>query len=413
MSKVICDICGTSYPETSTQCPICGCVRPAESAVVAEPQGESGGYTYVKGGRFSKANVRKRNQGIEPVAVSNKKEKKSTNKKAIGLIIVLSCLILIVGAMIAYILVGWSQKNPQGEGTQSGQETTEALEIPCTAITLSKLEIALSAEGEIWMLDAQVTPANCTDPVIYSSSNENVVTVSDGGKITCIGEGQAVITVSCGDQIAECKVSCAFEKPTEPPTVAPEGIRLNRNSITADYEGFTWTLYSGTVAMEDIVWTSDDPSVATIQNGKVVAVAEGQTMVHADYNGVRSSCTIICKFEEPTMPDENGEIGGDDPVENESVASDGDYQLYTQFGNKIGYDNGVKAYDVTVSVGESVGLYLKDSSGNTLTLDWVVTEGDSCSVEENFVTVVSSDSNCMVQAEYDGVTYYCYIRTIN
>jgi len=29
MSKIICDICGTSYPETAESCPICGCSRDA------------------------------------------------------------------------------------------------------------------------------------------------------------------------------------------------------------------------------------------------------------------------------------------------------------------------------------------------------------------------------------------------
>ena len=28
MSKIICDVCGTSYPETAAACPICGCARP-------------------------------------------------------------------------------------------------------------------------------------------------------------------------------------------------------------------------------------------------------------------------------------------------------------------------------------------------------------------------------------------------
>ena len=54
MSKVICDICGTSFPESATQCPICGCVRPAEVVSVPETEEEKTGYTYVKGGRFSK-----------------------------------------------------------------------------------------------------------------------------------------------------------------------------------------------------------------------------------------------------------------------------------------------------------------------------------------------------------------------
>ena len=32
MSKIICDICGTTYPETADCCPICGCSRnPSEN----------------------------------------------------------------------------------------------------------------------------------------------------------------------------------------------------------------------------------------------------------------------------------------------------------------------------------------------------------------------------------------------
>ena len=35
MSKIICDVCGTSYQDSATQCPICGCVRPIDARVVA------------------------------------------------------------------------------------------------------------------------------------------------------------------------------------------------------------------------------------------------------------------------------------------------------------------------------------------------------------------------------------------
>ena len=60
MSKIICEICGTSYPETSTQCPICGCVKPMDKSVVIDKEIQAGStYTYVKGGRFSKRNVKK------------------------------------------------------------------------------------------------------------------------------------------------------------------------------------------------------------------------------------------------------------------------------------------------------------------------------------------------------------------
>ena len=131
MSKVICDVCGTSYPETSTQCPICGCVRPADSPVVEEKDRETGSYTYVKGGRFSKSNVRKRSQST---AQEDKKENKPANKKAIGLIIVLICLILIVVFMILYILSGWS--NRQEQTKDPGNTQVDTTPVGCTGLSI-------------------------------------------------------------------------------------------------------------------------------------------------------------------------------------------------------------------------------------------------------------------------------------
>lgn len=406
MSKVICDICGTSYPETSTQCPICGCVRPAESTAVLDDVNDSGGYTYVKGGRFSKANVRKRNQGKETVPVEEKK--KETNKKALGLIIVLVCLILIVTSMIAVILLGWAERKSDIEGSTGTTAASANIDVPCTGLTLSQLEISMTSPGEIWILEASASPLNTTDKLVYASENEAVATVSDSGKVTCVGKGHAVITVTCGDQVAECKVSCDFEEATQPPTVAPQGIRLNRKSITADYEGFSWTLYEGDIANDQITWTSENESVATVENGVVTAVGEGVTEIHAVYNGVTTSCTITCEFEEATIPEGEGEDhGGSTPVDT------GEYALYTIWNDKVPFNDDLKAYDVTISVGQSVGFVLKNSAEEEVVFNWTITDGTSCTVEENYVTVINSDSNCTLEVEYEGIVYTCFIRTVN
>ena len=63
MSKIVCEVCGTSYPDTTTQCPICGNVKSDASAAAFGGATGAEGYTYVKGGRFSHANVKKRNNG--------------------------------------------------------------------------------------------------------------------------------------------------------------------------------------------------------------------------------------------------------------------------------------------------------------------------------------------------------------
>ena len=112
MSKIICDVCGTSYPDTATQCPICGCVRPADAHCVSagEQKETEKTYTYVKGGRFSKKNVRKRNmnkqtpsaaRAVEPVSSEDESEKKS-NK---GLVITAIVLLLAIIAVVLYLAV--------------------------------------------------------------------------------------------------------------------------------------------------------------------------------------------------------------------------------------------------------------------------------------------------------------------
>ena len=36
MSKIICDICGTTYPDTADCCPICGCSKDAAAEFLGE-----------------------------------------------------------------------------------------------------------------------------------------------------------------------------------------------------------------------------------------------------------------------------------------------------------------------------------------------------------------------------------------
>ena len=75
MSKIICDVCGTRYPETAEQCPICGHIRTAAGRtaedvfVMDDALGET--RQKVRGGRFSKSNVKKRTEGGRSVSRSS------------------------------------------------------------------------------------------------------------------------------------------------------------------------------------------------------------------------------------------------------------------------------------------------------------------------------------------------------
>lgn len=319
MSKIICDVCGTSYPETADQCPICGCVRPADVQGVIDhnENGEAkSGYTYVKGGRFSKANVKKRQMANQTVAYDDveseepETEERSGGNK--GLIITALVLLLAIVAVVIYITVrffglGGPQAAPEQTNGTTTVSTTEAT-IPCTKLSTTVHTIELSEAGSAWMLNILTEPSNTTDVITYTSSDETVATVSDKGKVTAVGVGQATITVTCGDQILDCRVICdieesteetteaATEETTEATTYTEDDLRLNRADITFSYEGETWNVYSGSIPVEEITWSVGNSAVATIENGVITAVGNGKTTIYAKYGDMEVSCIIRCSF---------------------------------------------------------------------------------------------------------------------
>ena len=78
--------------------------------------------------------------------------------------------------------------------------------VPCTGISIAPSTVVFDTLGATQQLTPTLTPADTTDIVHYVSSNEDVVTVSDSGLITCVGVGYTTITVTCGAQSATCAV---------------------------------------------------------------------------------------------------------------------------------------------------------------------------------------------------------------
>ena len=79
--------------------------------------------------------------------------------------------------------------------------------IPCEGITLSQSTISASALGVVTTLTATLTPADTTDQVVWTSSDEDVATVANG-VVTVVGVGTATITAACGTQSATCALTC-------------------------------------------------------------------------------------------------------------------------------------------------------------------------------------------------------------
>ena len=53
MSKIICDLCGTVYPDTEECCPTCGTDKPVTAQYMSEPDGAYAPHREYKIGRAS------------------------------------------------------------------------------------------------------------------------------------------------------------------------------------------------------------------------------------------------------------------------------------------------------------------------------------------------------------------------
>lgn len=331
MSKIICDICGTSYPETAKQCPICGCVRPGDVQRVTNEVTSDGnvstGYTHVKGGHFSKGNVKKRTKDINPAPAVKKNDVPKNNpadKESRGLVIVAIILLLAVIGVVIYIAVRFFGpiSNPN-DGTAS---TGNVQNIACTDIVLDTDALTFDEEGEVLLLNVSVQPKNTSDLISYRSEDTSVVTVNSVGKITVVGEGTTNIVITCGKITKKCAVTVQYPEnsnstegtegtsasdPTGESVNTTEELRLNRKDITFTSKGSRWNLYDGSIPRNQITWTSDDVAVASITDGVVVAAGSGTTTVHAQIGDQKVSCTIRCAFKDDSGIAGNGGVSED------------------------------------------------------------------------------------------------------
>ena len=429
MSKIICDLCGTAYPETATRCPICGCVRPADAQGIPSDSNETAParkYEQVKGGRFSKENVRKRTMGSQAGTYSKpakavteapakpKKKKKKTNS-FMGLIITILVLLLAIIAVVAYIIIKFFVPTSAPDDVpvvptdpivteQPLEQTEETLElISCQDLALDTYEIVLENAGDHTYLVATASPIDTTEEIIFESADNSIAMVESDGRVTAVSKGETFITVSCGIVSTQCKVTVGVVK---------EEFRLNRQEITFEKAGDTWNVYSGNLPMDEISWTSDDDSIAKVENGVVTAVSSGVTMIYGNYDGQILSCVIRCSFvenETENGTNGNGDVSSDadttptDPTETQPVNSE--YTGPFKLKNLVG----VSAEDVMISVGESFSLALIDSNGKTVKgVSWSV-DGSACSVTDGKVSGLRS-GYCEIVATYEGQTYKCIVR---
>ena len=177
--------------------------------------------------------------------------------------------------------------------TCSGGNTPAATVYP-TAISLTGTYSSISI-GSTSQLTVNYTPSETNvKNITFTSSNENIATVSSTGLITGVAQGNATITATA--QAASGTVSNTFNVIVTPISVT--GVTLD-NSSTSVKVGKTITLVAtvspSNATNKSVTWTSSNTAIATVSSaGVVTGVAAGSatiTVKTVDGNKT-ATCTV-------------------------------------------------------------------------------------------------------------------------
>ena len=163
--------------------------------------------------------------------------------------------------------------------------------VEATSIRLDRNEAELSV-GETLELTATVLPDDATNKTLAWATTDSKVAVVADGVVTALAVGTADIIVQCGSVSDKCTVTVS---------VPASGV-IEATSITLDHTSatlgvgetltLTATVLPDNATDKTVSWTSSDPGVATVSNGKVTAVAIGAATITASCGSAKAECAI-------------------------------------------------------------------------------------------------------------------------
>lgn len=360
MNRIICDICGTTYPESSECCPICGSSR--EFGVENPDYLPASMPEYVprmkkKTGLFSAA-MKKTQEGLydpedmepdvpmdilpetdfpERVTHDTQGRRPETNYFLVALLTVLIglCVLMSGFLLFRFYLPHQFPRETEPElqetvaDTEPVEDSSEAV-IPCTSIVLTAGVPEINRIGQYWLLHVIVLPENTTDQLSFASMDESIVTVTGEGRLCAVGEGQTTVVISCGSEKILCQVTVKLPEETwedsldesdegaplsenandtvEETQLLPSGsgdterseqviLKLKQTDISFTKKGVTFELeLDCDLDPKDVAWMTLDPDVAICHDGVITVLGNGTTRIVAQYGDQQVYCIVRCNF---------------------------------------------------------------------------------------------------------------------
>lgn len=254
-------------------------------------------------------------------------------------------------------------------------------------------EITLVVDGQA-KLEVKLDPRDFEDvSLVWSSSDEDIVSVDEDGNLTAHKKGKAKITVKTkdGKYEASCEVTVSDE------AVKVKGITLEKDDITISINQELYLDYEikpSNATNKEVTWSVEDKNIVSVdKDGKITGKAPGKTIVKVMTKDGKYIASVIVRVRGGNVTDIS--LSGDDEVKvGETITlkatikpSNADKTLTWTSSNpkvatvdKNGKVKGVKAGDVTITVKASNGKEathkVKVVDNYVLVLEQIVSETD-------------------------------------
>lgn len=335
---LICDICGTSYADTEEKCPTCGYAR-AFDVETFYSERPTVPHTKVRGGRYSRKNVKKRLQGLTEQTMEKQEEVHKPVEQ--------------VEVEIPADVIAAEEENIQIPVEES-IPTEEPAEIPVEEpVAVSEAEIipeeepAEISEQTAEAVQEEIEEAFPADPAVEAieflfpeeepqeeeQAEELVLTIPEeiefveeapqepekktkGGNLwlnLALGFASVVFALSALYLVVAYAVPAVKQmlpaaavtvteasttEPTAAPTEAEEVLVLNFTTLTFTQAKDSSKVFAIGLSDREIVWSSDDADVASVDEaGLITAVGPGTTTIRAVYGGQEAVVAVTCNFE--------------------------------------------------------------------------------------------------------------------
>lgn len=141
------------------------------------------------------------------------------------------------------------------------------------SLTLSEHNVTMNVGGQNKILDAIIMPKFAYDNnVIWESSDNSVVKVSENGILTAISNGTSTITASSenGTLSDVCNVTVTDKKSKK---LSLTKMNIELNEIDSVYP------LSSNFENSDLIWKSENENIASVTDGLVTAKGKGKTAI--------------------------------------------------------------------------------------------------------------------------------------